>query len=146
MKQPVTSVCSTAKKDSRKACTCRPNLIHTTQWHLLTCLEKKLFQNIVGKGENAGNKHFLLFPQSFLLYQRQKLSCMLHLSSANAFNLNKLKIFVVWEWVNYNTVEYGIKQEINDLRCRLILTSDCNVSKIFLRCFFWKPLFCLCYL
>ena len=29
--------------------------------------EKKPFENIVGKGENAGNLHFLLFPQCFLL-------------------------------------------------------------------------------
>ena len=27
---------------------------------------KKLFENIAGKGENAGNQHFLLFPQRFL--------------------------------------------------------------------------------
>ena len=28
-----------------------------------------LFENIVGKGENASNQHFLLFPQYFLPYQ-----------------------------------------------------------------------------
>ena len=50
-----------------------------TQWHILTCLGKKPFQNIVGKGENAGNQHFHLFPQCFLHYQRQKLSFMLQL-------------------------------------------------------------------
>ena len=33
----------------------------TTQSRLLTTLEKKPFENIVGKGENACNKHFLLF-------------------------------------------------------------------------------------
>ena len=27
-------------------------------------------KNTVGKRENAGNQHFLLFPQCFLLYQR----------------------------------------------------------------------------
>ena len=27
---------------------------------------------MVGEGENAGNQHFLLFPQCFLHYQRQK--------------------------------------------------------------------------
>ena len=27
---------------------------------------KKPFENIVGKGENAGNQHFLLFPPCFL--------------------------------------------------------------------------------
>ena len=28
-------------------------------------------ENIVGNGENAGNQHFLLFPQYFQMYQRQ---------------------------------------------------------------------------
>ena len=36
--------------------------------------DKEAFKNIVGKGENAGNQHFLLFPQCFQAYQRQKLS------------------------------------------------------------------------
>ena len=31
-----------------------------------TPLHKKDFENIVGKGENAGYQHFLLFPQCFL--------------------------------------------------------------------------------
>ena len=39
----------------------------TTQSRLLIPLERKAFENIVGKGENAGNQHFLLFPQCFLL-------------------------------------------------------------------------------
>ena len=38
----------------------------------VTTLRKKPFENIVEKGENAGNQHFLLFPQCFLPYQRQK--------------------------------------------------------------------------
>ena len=35
-------------------------------------LRKKLIENIVGKVENAGDKHFLLFPQFFQPYQSQK--------------------------------------------------------------------------
>ena len=35
-------------------------------------LIKSPFENIVGKGENAGNQHFLLFPQCFLPYQGGK--------------------------------------------------------------------------
>ena len=31
----------------------------------LITLGKKFFENILGKGENAGNQHFLLFPQCF---------------------------------------------------------------------------------
>ena len=36
-------------------------------------LKKKAFENIVEKGENAGNQHFLLLPQCFLLIPRQTL-------------------------------------------------------------------------
>ena len=38
----------------------------TTQSGLLTKLRNKSFENIMGKGENAGKQHFLLFPQFFL--------------------------------------------------------------------------------
>ena len=34
-------------------------------------LEEKSFENIEGKGENAGNQHFLHSPQCFLPNQRQ---------------------------------------------------------------------------
>ena len=33
-------------------------------------LKKMTFENIVKKGENAGNQHFLLFPQCFLFFQK----------------------------------------------------------------------------
>ena len=33
--------------------------------------KKKPFEDIVGKGEIAGNQHFLLFPQCFLLVPKQ---------------------------------------------------------------------------
>ena len=40
-------------------------------YHTITTLEeKKPFENIVGKGENAGNQHFVLPPQCSLLYER----------------------------------------------------------------------------
>ena len=37
-------------------------------------IDKAAFEYIVGKGENAVKQHFLLFPQCFIPYQRQKLS------------------------------------------------------------------------
>ena len=37
----------------------------------LTTLYKERFENIVGKGENAGNHHSLLFPQRFLPSHKQ---------------------------------------------------------------------------
>ena len=43
----------------------------TTQSRLLMTLGKKPFENIVGKGENAGNQHFPLFPQCFLPFPKQ---------------------------------------------------------------------------
>ena len=44
----------------------------TIQSRLLTTPRKRLFENIVGKGENADNQHFLLFLQCFLLFQGEK--------------------------------------------------------------------------
>ena len=44
-------------------------LYHTIP--LSTTLRYKPFENIVGKGENAGNQHFPLFPQSFLPIPKQ---------------------------------------------------------------------------
>ena len=46
-------------------------MLLTTQYQLLTALGKKPFENIVGKGENAGNQHFILFPQYFLPFPNQ---------------------------------------------------------------------------
>ena len=43
----------------------------TTQSRVLTTLEKKPFESIVGKGENAGNQRLILFPQYFLVFLRQ---------------------------------------------------------------------------
>ena len=46
-------------------------LLLTTQSQLLTTLKKEPFENIVGKEENAGDQHFLLFQQCFLCYPEQ---------------------------------------------------------------------------
>ena len=40
--------------------------LFTKQWWLFMTLYKKPFENIVGKGQNASYKHYLLFLQSFL--------------------------------------------------------------------------------
>ena len=46
-------------------------LTYLPQYPLLTTLIKKAFKNIVEKGENAGNQHFLLFPQCFLPFPKE---------------------------------------------------------------------------
>ena len=63
---------------------------------VFTTMRNRPFENIVGKGENAGIQQFLLFPQYFLPYLRQKLLFTEHenSSSANAFNLVKAKILL----------------------------------------------------
>ena len=43
-------------------------------------------KNIVGKGENAGYQHFLLFPRCF----------------EKAYFPDTLKGFIMWQWVNIN--------------------------------------------
>ena len=50
-----------------------------TLYHKITTLKKKPFENNVGKEENAGNQHFLLFPECFLPFPRQSLIFQSHL-------------------------------------------------------------------
>ena len=47
------------------------------------------FENIVGKGENAGNQHFLLYPQCFLLFPKQ-------ISTFKLFLFCFLQMLSVW--------------------------------------------------
>ena len=43
---------------------------HLTLYHIsMTFKKKKAFENIVDKGENAGNKHFSFFPKGSLTFQ-----------------------------------------------------------------------------
>ena len=53
-------------------------------------LEKKAFENFVGKGENAGKQHFLRFLQCFLSYQGQILTFQLHIFYRNLDQSEKL--------------------------------------------------------
>ena len=60
----------------------------------LTTLWKRPFENIVGERENDSNQHFLLFPQSFLLYHREKLSFYQHLNC-------HLQILSIWACLKF---------------------------------------------
>ena len=53
-------------------------------------LRGKAFENIVVKGENAGNQHFLLFSAMFSTQSKTKISIIL--SSENTFNLIQSKM------------------------------------------------------
>ena len=43
-------------------------------YHTIPTLKKNASENTVEKEENAGNQHFLLFPQCFLVYHKEKMS------------------------------------------------------------------------
>ena len=65
-------------------------IVFITQSRLLTTLRRKLFEKIMVKGENAGNQDFLLFPLSFLSFQKPISNFLFRfiLSSTNAFYLD----------------------------------------------------------
>ena len=54
-------------------------------------LKKKPLENIEGKGENAGEQHFLLFPQCFLHFLNKISICKPHLDLQ--FGLQMLSIW-----------------------------------------------------
>ena len=62
-------------------------LYHTTQ--LKVTMKEKPFENIVGEGENAGNQHFLLFPQCFLSFPKQISTFQFHL-------VYRLQMLSIW--------------------------------------------------
>ena len=61
-----------------------------------TTLRSKPYENIVGKGQNAGDHNFLLFPQYILLIpvQTSIFEVTFILSSTNAFNLDQSEILL----------------------------------------------------
>ena len=67
-------MCITDHNDMTLAIKVALNPNTTNHLQPLTTLKKKAQENTVGKGENAGKQHFLLFPQCFLHYQGEKLS------------------------------------------------------------------------
>ena len=66
----------------------------STQSRLLTTLIKKNFENIVGKGENAGKLAFTPFPTMFSILPQTnfKFSVLLILPSAHVFIFDQSKI------------------------------------------------------
>ena len=87
-------------QSSKKLPLYRTVLTLDPQSRLLKSLYKvvivKPFGNIVGKGENAVNQHFLLFLQCFLPYQKRKIIILATMNepSANAFNLERFRNLV----------------------------------------------------
>ena len=66
----------------------------TTQSRLLTTLKQRAFENILGKGENAGNHNFLLFPQCFLPFPNQ-------FSILHSHLFYRLQMLSIWTSVRF---------------------------------------------
>ena len=80
-------------------------------------LRREAFENIVGKGENVDNQHFLLFLKCFLPFPKQ-ISIFLFsfiLSSASSLNLNWSK-----------TLSFGeeLLQVLHNLQTVLVLYTN----------------------
>ena len=120
--------------------------LFTTQSQLLTTLRRKPFENIVRKGENTGNQHFLLCSQYFLpfpnwisIFQsylttlpKTDFSFLFTfiLSSANGFNLDRSKNLLFGEELTL----YHIIQTFNDPKGRKLLKKCC---------FFFTSFYCI---
>ena len=72
---------------------CPLSLYHTIP--TFTTMRKKPLENIVGKGENAGSQHFLLFPTMFSTHHQIIFHFFLNtfvVLSVNVLDLNKSEI------------------------------------------------------
>ena len=70
---------------------------HLTLYHKITFFKDPVyeaFENIVEKGENAGNQHFLLFQQCFLPFPKQILIPQLNLICC-------LQMLSIWTCVKF---------------------------------------------
>ena len=82
------------------------NELFTTPSQLLTTLRKNAFENIVGKGENGGNQHFLFSHKVFYSIKNRNHDFR-DISSANTFNLDKSKILSFGNELNSIFLEHG---------------------------------------
>ena len=69
-------------------------------------------ENNVGKGENAGNQHFLLYTQCF----------------EKASFTDTSKGVIAWEWVNHKPVDELIVQTESDWKQQIKCTSNHSID------------------
>ena len=94
----------------------------------------KPFENIVGKGENAGNQHFLLSPLCFLSFPKTNFnfSVTFCLSSANAVSLDQSRI--LWfgkELTHCKILDLSISNRLEDDNyqgCLKVQSLECTVQ------------------
>ena len=84
-------------------------------------MKKKPFENNVGKGENAGNQHFLLFPHCFLPIPKRMSVFNLHSLLSSALNLD-------WSGFDYCSIKRELIRGVV-VRDRNLLEEDCGLIK-----------------
>ena len=68
-------------------------------------LKQRAFENIVGKGENAGKQHFLLFPQCFLPFPNHVLILYtFNMSSAKTLNFDQFKLLLFGKELDWGLI------------------------------------------
>ena len=88
-------------------------------------MKKKAFENVAVKGENAGNQHFLLCPQCFLLFPKQISIFQSHLFCCLQFFFN----FDLYNNLSFNLLPQE-KQRLEDENLNVK-----NIGKLFLETF-----------
>ena len=75
-----------------------------------TILKKKALENTMGKEENAGDQHFLLFPQCFQLYLETLMKKNCHFSNKKK---KKTVISATFYLLSANTLRYFISKNLS---------------------------------
>ena len=70
---------------------CEDDKSGTVLWIQMMISVLGRIENILGKGENAGNQHFLLFPKNFSTLRKKEKLCfcaLLNFACASLYNLD----------------------------------------------------------
>ena len=129
--------------------------LFTTQSRLLTTPKKQPLKNTEGKGENAGNQHFLLLPQCFLLNLSEKLSFYQCLSSkmlsiwscpkfGHLITLIRIFFFLPQQLLSVSKCSYERQHSKNRLFCWQIFNQTQKSSVHWELLFSQRRLFHLC--
>ena len=106
--------------------------------------KKNLFENIVGKGENAGNQHFLLCQQFFLPFQNQISNFRLYLFYCLQMLSKRTSLLFARDLTLYQTVPtLKVKSLWKTYHKRhFLLFLQCSQSYHRQKSSFWIILFC----
>ena len=94
-------------------------------------MKKKIFESTLGRGENAGNQHFLRFTQGFLPCQRE-IAILATFNFSPVYDLN----LVTCTFGCHNTVYLGPHPDGSVVRVSHSQPGDCEFDPRLRRLFF----------